>query len=353
MATTTAQQIPIHRQVIYSVALVVLFLLAAECGLRIYAYYFRTSYERFNYHTGRLELVPGLSYRTEKGHEFRINSKGFVGPEFNDQPPSGVARIISLGDSCTFTLGLWEIAYPAVAQHIMNARKDRQSVEFINAGIEGYNSDYALTRLKDEIMRYDPRLVTLYIGWNDLMKVDPAHLSATGQYTILARFIEHSYLMKALKKVIFINLRPFLVTPIVEANREDTHAYDLFVPRGYQENLEGMIAFLQKRNIGVVVFSLPTAVERGMSQEDIRKRGIFFPYFAGTYSVDKFLSLHASYNRAIRQVTEKFGVPLVDLDKAFDNRNKEELFWDTMHPNQAGNRVIAGVLADRLQQLGF
>lgn len=156
MAAKAARQIPIHRQVIYSVVLVVLFILVAEVGLRMYAYYFRTSYERFNYDTGRLELVPGLSHRTEKGYEFRINSKGFVGPEFDEQPLPGVTRIISLGDSCTFTLGLWEIAYPAVTQRIMNARSHSRSVEFINAGIEGYNSEYALSRLRDEIVRYSP-----------------------------------------------------------------------------------------------------------------------------------------------------------------------------------------------------
>src|SRR5207244_2872083 len=133
-----------------------------EASVRIWALYFRTSYERYNARTGRLELTPNLTYTDSYGQEFRINSKGFVGPEFDDQPGSEVYRIIALGDSCTFGTGFWQISYPGVLHRLLNGGATSRRFEVINAGIEGYNSTFALERIRDELLRYRPRLMLLY-----------------------------------------------------------------------------------------------------------------------------------------------------------------------------------------------
>ena len=104
------------KQVLFTAIILIGLLLAGEVSIRTWAYYFRTSYERYNSHTGRLELVPNIHYRENDGREFRINSRGFVGPEFDEFPPPGTTRMMAIGDSCTFTLGLWQVAYPAVAE---------------------------------------------------------------------------------------------------------------------------------------------------------------------------------------------------------------------------------------------
>jgi len=353
MRTRHTHPIPWYKQLLFTVLILVGLLSAGEVAIRLYAYYFRTPYERFNYHTGRLELVPNVRYLTNKGREFRINSKGFVGPEFDDEPPPGVYRIVALGDSSTFTLGLWQMAYPAVMERLLNIEGGHRRVEVINSGIEGYNSEYALARVREEIIPYRPQLVTIFIGWNDLMKINPTNLDPSGRYTVLARLIERSYLMKAYKKLIFVHFRPLVFRPSVDPNAADMHAYDAFVPREYQGNLEEIIQLLRKENISAVLFTLPTVVRAGMSQEELNRSGVFFPYFAGTYSVDKFLSLHRAYNRTIRKIGHKFQVPVVDLDAIFNRLPKENLFWDTMHPNAEGNRVIATAVSQRLRELGI
>jgi lysophospholipase L1-like esterase len=45
--------------------------------------------------------------------------------------------------------------------------------EVVNAGVSGLNSELALRRLRSKVIDLDPDVVTIYIGWNDLMKVDP------------------------------------------------------------------------------------------------------------------------------------------------------------------------------------
>src|SRR2546428_3813693 len=113
-------QLGIGKQVLYSVIIVGSLLLAVEGSIRVWALYFRTPYERYNSRTGRLELVPNLRYTNAGGAEFRINSKGFVGPEFEETPAPGMYRIIAVGDSCTFATGFWRIGYPSMLERLLN-----------------------------------------------------------------------------------------------------------------------------------------------------------------------------------------------------------------------------------------
>ena len=106
--------------ILFSFIIVFLLLGAGEAAIRTWTFFFRTSYEKYNFITGRPELAPNISYPLRNGNEFRINSKGFVGPEFDSHPPAGVYRIIAVGDSCTFTTGVWNVAYPAILASSLN-----------------------------------------------------------------------------------------------------------------------------------------------------------------------------------------------------------------------------------------
>lgn len=337
------------KAVLFSVIFTCFLLLLGEIGIRVWAHYFRTSYERYNTDSGRLELVPNTHFTIAPGKELRINSKGFVGPEFVAKKATGVFRAFALGDSCTF--GYSKDMYPGRLLTLLNLAMPEQQFEMINAGISGYNSEYALGRLKEDILKYEPDLVTIYIGWNDLMKGNPDNLSATGRYTRLAGLLERSYLMKAYRKLIFFYLRPLILKPKQTSDESEIHHFDLFVPLAYQKNLEAMIEVLQERNIRPLLMTRPTVVRPGMTYEEIQREHVVFPYYGGSYSVEKFLSLHRSYNNVIRSIALRLKVPLVDLDRIFNEYDKDDLFWDTMHPSLKGHKLIAQSLLKKVQEL--
>src|SRR5262245_26007173 len=110
------QSLSWQKQILFSVIIILLLLAVGEAALRTWAFFFRTSYEQYNFASGRLELVPNLRFTTQRGDEFVINSKGFLGPEFRDLPADGVSRIIAIGDSCTFSDGIWTHAYPGLLE---------------------------------------------------------------------------------------------------------------------------------------------------------------------------------------------------------------------------------------------
>jgi len=342
------QHITPTKAVLFSLVLISAFLACLEGGIRVWAYYFRSSYEVFNVEKGRYELVPG-THDIGTGPPIVINSKGFIGPEFETEKPKDVYRIFSIGDSCTF--GNVEFAYPGLLHRRLNAEGKGKKFEVINAGVEGYHSGFALARLKEDVLQYQPDLVTIYVGWNDFMKVNPENPSEVGRYASVARLMEQSYLVKAYRKAIFSNIRPLIIRPNVADAPEDLRAYDSFEPADFRENLIETVRILKSRNIKVLIMTRPTVVREGMSYEEIKRQNVVFPWYGSAYSVNKLLSLHWAYNRTIRSIAREEAIPVLDLDVEFDKHDKNGLFWDTMHPNEKGQRFIADQVYQALPQI--
>jgi len=334
----------------YSLIIVVLFFGVSELALRLYDRYFRFSYLTYDAQHGRTALVPNARVHTPR-EKVSISSKGFVGPEFNEKKPPGVIRIIAVGDSCTFAGGWYETTYSGVLSALLNARSSTGRFEVLNAGVPGYNSEFALARLKDELLQYQPDLVTIYVGWNDLMKINPANSSATDKHKPLWNLLNQSYLMKAYSKLIFFHLRPLVIKPKLDGDIEGSHAFDTFVPSTFQANLEAMAATLKEHHVQALFVTLPVVVRLRMTQDDLDRNHVFFPYYAGAYSLEKFLSLHRSYNTVIKRVAARNQIAFVDLDAIFNQRNKDELFYDTIHLSDAGNRLVAESLVEPIERM--
>lgn len=328
------------KAIAFSLLPLLLILTVAEGGLRAYALFFRTVYERYNSANGRLELVPNYRLTLPDGRLAQVNSKGFVGPEFDGVKASGTFRIFALGDSCTF--GDWDVSYSAYLGKLLSYNS--RSYEVINAGVEGYNSEYALGRLRDDILKYQPDLVTIYIGWNDLMKTSPSNLSASGQVTWLGRILNQSYLYKGLSKVIFFYVRPLITAPALKGEESEYHVFDQFVPATYEENVSEMVRLLKERNVRILLLTRPTVLSRDMTAEDLRKQRVFFPFFPEAYSVPRLISLHEAYNNSLRRLAVRLEVPIIDLDTIFNQLDKRSLFWDIMHPSKEGHELISSIM---------
>ena len=340
----------VKKQILFFVIVSVCLLSFAEVSIRVWAFFFRTSYERYNPATQRLELVPNLHFKVG-ADEFRINSKGFLGPEFSSKKPAGTFRIISMGDSCTFTNGVWARAYPALLQRSLTKDTSAERFEVINAGIEGYNSTLTRARLADEILNYDPDMVTIYIGWNDLMKTSPYDTPSSGEVGILARIKQESYLFKAYRKLIFFYLRPLFSKPEISVDKGRIHPFDGYVPVQYRDNLEAMIKLLKAKHVKVMLFTLSTVVTPNMSQDELKRQNVVFPYYAGAFDVPSLLALVRAYNSVILELSTKYDVPVVDLNTVFNAEDKKKLFWDTMHPSYLGHVVVANAIDGRISQI--
>ena len=99
--------------------------------------------------------------------QVRTNTRGFRGPDFPENKPDRVLRVICMGNSSTFGWGVpVDSCYTGLLGGMLEEHLD-QKVEVINAGVPGYTSVQALLLLEKEILDLSPDLITLSCGAND------------------------------------------------------------------------------------------------------------------------------------------------------------------------------------------
>jgi lysophospholipase L1-like esterase len=348
-AASGGTQFGIGKSILFSAILLVAFFGTIELGLRAWVFFFRAGYERFDLATQTFELVPG-SYPGR----IRINSQGFVGAELQPDAPD-LWRIYALGDSCTFGGGNETETYAAMLQRRLGEKDPGTGLryEVVNGGVQGLNSELALNRFRAKAPLVRPEIVTIYVGWNDLMKVDPAGQGSSDRLAGVARALDSLWIVKGLRKLVFFNLRPKLYPPRTGPESE-TGRFRGFEPSIYERNLREIVGAVREMHARPVLLTLPTVVRRDMTADDLRASGVVFPYFPGANAVGDFLDLLEAYNRTIRRVAAEEHVPLVDIARTFAAMpDVRPYFYDTMHPEMSGREVIAGELDRALRQGGL
>lgn len=129
-------------------------------------------------HDPKLGWVPVGGYRLDG---VSTNSRGVRGAsEHAVLKPAGARRIVVLGDSFTWGLGVRdEETWPAVLQSLQDG------VEVINLGVIGYGTDQQYLRLCEEGLRYEPDLVILgFFGPDAVRNVRRFRDSAKPRFTI-------------------------------------------------------------------------------------------------------------------------------------------------------------------------
>lgn len=339
------------KSVLYSLILIGLVLGGAELAVRTWAHYLRAEVERFDPGTGTFVLVPGR-HRTRFGTAV-INSQGFVGAELEPEGPD-LWRIVAVGDSCTFGGGNERHTYPALLDRRLD-RRERPGLryEVVNAGISGLNSELALRRLESVVPPLHPDVVTIYIGWNDLMKFDPVAQGKEARFSGVARVLDQLWLARGLRKLLFFYVRPAILKPRTGPESRSGR-FQGFRPTYFEENLERMVTAARGIGASVLLATLPTVVRPWMTLEDLEQARVVFPYFPSAYGVGDLLDLVGAYNRAIERVGLKTGTPVVDLAARFAAiEDPRPYFHDTMHTNLDGMAVIAEAFEEALEAHGL
>jgi lysophospholipase L1-like esterase len=328
-----------RKSIVFSVVLIAAFFGLAELLVRGWSYFLREEAIKFDLATQTFTLVPGEHrnlYVTAT-----INSDGFVGKELE---PKGddLWRVVAVGDSCTYGGGGKTDNYPAMLDLMLDQREQPGlRYEVVNAGISGLNSELALRRLRSKVLELEPDVVTIYLGWNDLMKVDPLSQGEAKEWSGLARMIDGLWLIKGMRKLLFFYIRPNVWIPKT-GTESRTGRFASFEPSFFELNLREMIEAVREIGSRPVLVTLPTVVRPDMTTTDLKQAGVIFPYFQSAYGVGDLLDLIAAYNRVIRRVAAEEEVPLVDLSRTFENlEDTPRYFSDTMHLSNLGLETVA------------
>jgi len=275
----------------------------------------------------------------------RVNEHGLRGPSFSARAAPGVQRILALGDSVTFGMGLpVEEAFPALLARDLGAR-----YEVLNAGVEGYNTEAELAFLRQRGLALGPEAVVVGFNLNDydyvpvlgplgILTRDPA---ARVPRRSLANVSEFYFLLRWL---VATRGRPWgdpqvaaAFTPRPGERFSDLDRYISALRKRYYahpgdgrwqvmvDSLRGLGKTARANGLRLVVAILPDGDQVGVPAPDLLPQ------------------------RKVLAVCAEAGLECLDLYPTFAAAAPDgELFFDIMHPNAAGHRLVARALAERL-----
>ena len=275
---------------------------------------------------------PGTTY----GKVIKLNSDGYRDKEFVIPKPKNKYRILFLGDSYTWGIGLDLIdILPKQLEQVL--KKDFNNIEIVNAAEPGSNTVEQLIRLKQSGLKYEPNLVVLVYDLNDIefkseIAINKDGVSDSDRYTlnyygrnfdireIIARFQEYSY---------FVN---FLVPRIGAILRKA--GMDSLELSGVQRMFQGFID------------TNPGWIESKMALRELsnvcKDNGIKFMVVIYPLLVD--LDNYEGYkaHKAIADYCNSLDVPVIDLINIFKNKKVVKLQINYMdgHPNKEAHKLV-------------
>lgn len=257
----------------------------------------------------------------DQEHDFRLSTDA-RGYRMTGVEQSGGKRILVVGDSTAFGVGVDDAdTWPAKLEGLL-AERGGAAVEVVNAGVPGYSTFQAVRMAEKYGLEVKPDVVIVCAGFNDTANTPAGELPDLERAEKNER--EHAAGGAASA---FLSL----VSRAAEgARRLSTEAQRPRLSREeYLHALEGAAGFFRERGIALLWVRWPTQDEVNTGQP------------AG-----------AGYPDALLEFVSEPGVHGVDLMPVFKGA-AESPFYDFVHANAGGNQLVAAAVADALRDMGW
>jgi lysophospholipase L1-like esterase len=330
------------------------------------------------------ELKPGARIESQTDGVAaveQLNSDGFRGPEYAIPKPSGSFRILAVGDSVVQALSVsYRDSWGQVLEAMLNRRvpSSDSGYELINAGIGGYVTWQALVRLEDRGLKYQPDLILLLTGWNDLLfsslpswapdidlsKIEQAY--ARGSQTpekagvwakIRVPIYEHSYVARLARRARNRAWNARRIQALVTERQIPSgipfnrRALDL-----YLENLERIERRTTEAGARLGLILWPTLLEPDLLEDSEVQRRLLVIYSNFPLSTREIWAWYVRYIDAQRDFLKRHPKTIpIDAAAAFAALSREQrlrMFLDLAHLTVEGNRRLADVVLQALVERG-
>ncbi len=293
-----------------------------------------------------LEFDPLLFWRLKpcfSSDQVTINSHGFRGRALSQSRPAGLVRIVCLGCSTTFGLGVEDNAtYPAVLETFLGGNGGDRRYEVINCGVPGYTSYQTMHLFQEKILPLEPDIVVLLLGtfndWvpavtlPDLKQSSPMRRMAIWMHTKLGSL----RIYQSLEYLLLythrrgstgeaIARKERSLSQLVTANYSGERRVS---PEDFKRNLTAVIRKAEELNIEAILVVPP------LPSKTLARNPLAYKYMD-----------------AVREVASVHQVPFVDAFGAFVENGESGLFFDFCHPNIQGNRLLAKGVAHAIRSM--
>ena len=242
-------------------------------------------------------------------------------------------RVLCLGDS---TSAYAYLTYPEIARNLLDNAPPERQVEFFNGATAGFTTEQALRRLP-RLARLKPSMVVVCFGWNDqfpALNLPDKELGARNAF------------LAAAHRVFYRSRLYQLIAAPSDArwssNGQTTESLRV-PPDEFRRNLQRLVRDLRAVDAVPVLVTQPENLNRDNEQFLVGKG------FAPRDAV--LIDRHRAYNQVVRDVAAATKSALLDLEEAFDFREKDLLFEpDGMHFNGPGHNLVARLLVGVLRE---
>jgi lysophospholipase L1-like esterase len=268
------------------------------------------------------EPDPELGWLFQPGSRIgdaTINERGMRGPVLPREKLPGHYRILFVGDSTCFGLGIpLEESFPASASRLVQADRPDEVVEFEIAALPGYSSHHSrvITR---RMLAQQPDLVVFYVGGHN----DHSRARYYPDGDIPERVARRQAPWHRLRTALLLeNLSDLGYRHLVR--RFQTHAARARVPPWtFRENVREMVKLVRATGAVPLVLSPPFSAF-------LREDHPIIP----------------QYQEALREVAREEGARFLDLQPLFLARSEDEVYRpDKFHFTAAGHALAASAVA--------
>lgn len=251
------------------------------------------------------------------------NAQRMKGPVATLPKPAGRLRVMAYGDSNTD--GPDEGGWTEHLAPTLRARTGRE-VEVLNAGVAGYSSHQGLLRFREDVARFQPDVVLVSFGWNDVAtpsaSADKDYAPPPAWRVAVERIAIRFQTVLVLRRALLDSAPPG------EAWGAEGPAHRVSMA-DYEANLRAFAELARQNGALPVLFTrpyrLPTATL--LASKSWRREV-------------------PRYNRALLDLAAREGIASVDVEAAF--APDDDLFTDECHFTPEGHRNMADLVAEAL-----
>jgi hypothetical protein len=304
-----------------------------------------------------------------------INSHGFRGNEISKRKSEGSIRIFMIGGSSVLSSGVpFEQCHSVLLEQMLSESYPNIDIEVQNAGNHWHTTAHSLVKYLLHIKDYDPDIVILWHGINDLCRsfspelyAAPGYRSDYGHfYGATSRMVQSHF--AALRKPLRIQLSLLAVkdawqyvsdayfsdfrtmdysSPLTPAPRDaNGKQVDTFVSlAAFQRNLSSFSDILESDGVTLVLATQPYLYKNNMNPAERKACWFHLEYCLEDGAYPDLSSMQQGmilFNSATRQVATQHGIPLLELDAAIPKTM--DYFRDDCHYTPEGSRAVAAAL---------
>jgi hypothetical protein len=293
---------------------------------------------------GMLKLVidPFTIYRNypnQKSPAYSINKYGFREGYTSGKPYTAIV----VGGSAAFGYALY--GDNKTFASLLSLSNEKYNM--LNSSVIGFLSGQELSQMIHYLDDFNPDLYIIFDGWNDVaipyesVKVWPVVNPMIGYnntfWMIEDRLAEYFQITRKEKSVPTLS-----IDPIGESFDEEKFSEEIL--KRYTENISKMHDFAHSRGAEFLLAFQPELGNKKILSKD-EKKALETWSHQFRYLERKIPSRYKLLISRAGKIFHEKRIPFIDINEEPEfSENPETLFFDVVHPNELGHKIIANIL---------